>query len=75
MPLTNIIGRSAAMIVSVATIVGLPTSATASTAASARPRPSRIAQLRAMFSTTTMASSTRMPMEKISANRLTRLIV
>jgi hypothetical protein len=28
-----------------------------------------------MFSTTTMASSTRMPMEKISANRLTRLSV
>ena len=28
-----------------------------------------------MFSTTTMASSTRMPMEKIRANRLTRLRV
>ena len=41
----------------------------------ARLRPSRIAQWRAMFSTTTMASSTRMPIEKISANRLTRLIV
>ena len=34
-----------------------------------------IAQWRAMFSITTMASSTRMPIEKISANRLTRLIV
>ena len=38
-------------------------------------RPSLIAQWRAMFSTTTMASSTRMPIEKISANRLTRLMV
>ena len=28
-----------------------------------------------MFSTTTIASSTRMPIEKISANRLTRLSV
>ena len=75
MPLTNIIGRSAATMVSVATMVGLPTSATASTAASAGLRPLRIAQWRAMFSTTTMASSTRMPIEKMSANRLTRLIV
>jgi hypothetical protein len=33
-----------------------------------RERPSFIAQCRAMFSMTTMASSTRMPMEKISAN-------
>ena len=63
------------MTVSVATMVGLPTSATASTAACMRVRPSFIPQCRAMFSTTTIASSTRMPMEKISANRLTRLIV
>ena len=75
MPLTNIIGSSATTIVSVATMVGLPTSATASTAASASGRPSRIAQCRAMFSTTTIASSTRIPIEKINANRLTRLIV
>ena len=74
-PETNSIGSSAATTVSVATTVGLPTSATASTAACARLRPSRIAQWRAMFSTTTIASSTRMPIEKISANRLTRLIV
>ena len=40
-----------------------------------RLRPSCMAQWRAMFSTTTMASSTRMPIEKISANRLTRLMV
>ena len=75
MPLTNIIGSSAAMIVSVAMIVGLPTSATASIAVSTRPRPSRFDQCLAMFSTMTIASSTRMPIEKISANRLTRLIV
>ena len=37
-------------------------------------RPSPMAQCRAMFSITTMASSTRMPIEKISANRLTRLM-
>ena len=74
-PDTNSIGNSAATTVRVATTVGLPTSATASTAAVIRARPSFIAQCRAMFSTTTMASSTRMPMEKISANRLTRLMV
>ena len=74
-PDTNSIGSSAAITVSVATTVGLPTSATASIAACMRSRPSCMAQWRAMFSTTTMASSTRMPMEKISANRLTRLIV
>ena len=74
-PDTNIIGRSAATMVSVATMVGLPTSATAAIAASVRLRPSFIAQWRAMFSTTTIASSTRMPIEKMSANRLTRLMV
>ena len=74
-PETNSIGSSAATTVSVATMVGLPTSATASMVACRRERPSLMAQWRAMFSTTTMASSTRMPMEKISANRLTRLMV
>ena len=74
-PLTNIIGSSAATMASVATMVGLPTSATASIAVSARPRRPRIPQCRTMFSTTTIASSTRMPIEKMSANRLTRLIV
>ena len=74
-PDTNSIGSSAATTVSVATTVGLPTSATASMVACSRGRPSRIAQWRAMFSTTTIASSTRMPIEKISANRLTRLMV
>ena len=38
-------------------------------------RPSFIAQWRAMFSIMTMASSTRMPIENIRANRLTRLMV
>ena len=74
-PETNIIGSSAAMTVRVAMMVGLPTSATASIAACIRVRPSFIAQCRSMFSTTTMASSTRMPIEKIRANRLTRLMV
>ena len=75
MPDTNSIGSRAATTVRVATIVGLPTSPTASTAAVRRLRPSFMPQWRAMFSITTMASSTRMPMEKISANRLTRFSV
>ena len=68
-------GSRAATTVRVATTVGLPTSATASTVAWARLRPSFMAQWRAMFSIITMASSTRMPIEKIRANRLTRLMV
>ena len=75
MPETNSIGSRAATTVRVATIVGLPTSATASIAAWRRSRPSPIAQWRAVFSITTIASSTRMPMEKISANSDTRLSV
>ena len=75
MPLTNIIGSRAAMMVNVATIVGLPTSATPSIAVSTNPRLPRISQWRMIFSTITIASSTRMPIEKISANRLTRLMV
>jgi hypothetical protein len=59
----------------VATTVGFPTSATASIAACWRERSSSIAQCLAIFSIITMASSTKMPMEKIKANRLTRLIV
>ncbi len=75
MPETNSIGSRAAITVRVATTVGFPTSATAPMAACSRVRPSFMSQCRAMFSTTTMASSTRMPMEKMSANKLTRLIV
>ena len=74
-PETNSMGSSATTTVSVAMMVGLPTSATASMAACTRLRPSCMPQWRAMFSITTIASSTRMPMEKISANRLTRLMV
>ena len=74
-PETNSMGSRAATTVKVATMVGLPTSATASTVACARVRPSFMAQCRAMFSIMTMASSTRMPIEKIRANRLTRLMV
>ena len=73
-PDTNSIGSRAVITVRVATTVGLPTSATASIAARRRDLVPGMAQCRAMFSTTTIASSTRMPMAKISANRLTRLI-
>ena len=68
-------GSRAATTVSVATIVGLPTSATASIAAWTRLRSSRIVQWRVMFSMTTIASSTRMPIEKIRANSETRFSV
>ena len=73
-PLTKAIGISAAITVKVARMVGPPTSSTAGGIASRRVLPPW-AMCRWMFSTTTMASSTRMPMEKISANRDTRLRV
>ena len=76
-PPTNAMGRMAAMTVSVASTVGFPTSATAWTASSrsdARLDSSR-SRRRTMFSTTTIASSTRMPIEKISAKSVIRLIV
>jgi hypothetical protein len=60
--------------VKVASIVGLPTSSTAGGIASSRDLPPR-AMWRWMFSTTTTASSTRMPIEKIRANSETRLMV
>ncbi len=76
-PLTNAIGRIAAITANVARIVGLPTSSTASTATSLHGRPlfcgSR--KCRTMFSTTTIASSTNMPIENISANSVTRFSV
>jgi hypothetical protein len=73
-PLTNAMGSSAAMTVKVASIVGPPTSSTARGMISASvPPPRRVC--RWMFSTTTMASSTRMPIEKMSAKSETRLIV
>jgi hypothetical protein len=64
------------MTVKVARMVGLPTSSTARTAIASSVRSSRdIRACRTMFSTTTIASSTRMPIEKISANRVMRLSV
>jgi len=61
------------MTVQVARIVGLPTSSTAFTACST-PAPWCL-KCRWMFSTTTMASSTRIPMEKMRAKRVTRFSV
>ncbi len=74
MPLTQPMGSRAAIMVKVARIVGLPTSRTASTASASVVRP-LFNQCRKIFSTTTVASSTRIPMEKISANILTRSMV
>ena len=67
----------AATTVSVARIVGLPTSSTALSATAASPPlpgPSALAW-RTRFSTTTIASSTRMPIEKISAKSVMRFSV
>ena len=75
-PPTNAIGRIAAMTASVARMVGLPTSSTASMATSAaKPDCAGMRACRTMFSTTTIASSTRMPIEKISANSVMRFSV
>jgi len=70
-------GRMAAITVSVASTVGVPHSSTARTAISLSERsgePSR-SRCRTMFSTTMIASSTRMPIEKISAKSVIRLSV
>jgi len=72
---TNAIGNSAAMTVNVARIVGPPTSSTAAGINPASGASGASARRRWMFSTTTIASSTRIPIEKISANRLTRFNV
>ena len=62
--------------VSVARMVGLPTSSTARMAMSSiDSRTPDNRAWRTMFSTTTMASSTRMPMEKIRAKSVMRLSV
>jgi hypothetical protein len=76
-PLTKAMGRMAAITAKVARMVGLPTSSTASTATAARARPRFCGRWmwRAMFSTTTMASSTRIPIEKMSAKSVTRFSV
>src|SRR5450631_2335665 len=74
-PLTKAIGSNAAITVSVASMVGLPTSSTASGMISDSGWWFASARRRWMFSTTTIASSTRMPIEKISANSDTRFNV
>ena len=76
-PPTKAMGRMAATTASVARMVGLPTSSTARMANAARLLPSPFARraCRTMFSTTTMASSTRMPIEKMSANSVMRFSV
>ena len=76
-PPTNAIGRIAATTASVARMVGLPTSSTARSATAINPFGSSVRNraCRTMFSTTTIASSTRMPMEKIRANSVMRLRV
>jgi hypothetical protein len=74
-PRTKAMGRMAAITVKVARMVGLPTSSTASTATRANESPLRSRWWRSMFSTTTIASSTRMPIEKTRANRVTRFRV
>jgi len=76
-PLTKAIGSTAAITAQVARIVGLPTSSTASTAIWMRRLRRQLGSpmWRTMFSTTTIASSTRMPIEKISAKSVIRLRV
>ncbi|MPN21650.1 hypothetical protein SDC9_169030 [bioreactor metagenome] len=73
-PLTKAMGSKAAITVRVARMVGPPTSSTARGMIASRPSWSRFMR-RWMFSTTTMASSTRMPIENMSANSDTRLSV
>src|SRR5262249_13406407 len=76
-PPTDAMGRTAAMTANVARIVGLPTSLTPSTPICARGRSwlARRWKWRTMFSSTTIASSTRMPMEKIRAKSVMRFRV
>ena len=74
-PETKAMGSSAAITVSVARMVGPPTSSTAPGMSCASVFSGCSCWWRWMFSTTTMASSTRMPIEKISANSDTRLSV
>ncbi len=56
-------------------MVGPPTSSTASGISSESGVSGALARWRWMFSTTTIASSTRIPIEKMSANSETRLSV
>jgi hypothetical protein len=74
-PLRKAIGNRAAITVSVASTVGPPTSSTATGISRTSAFSGWSCCCRWMFSTTTMASSTRMPMEKIKANSDTRFSV
>gem|GEM_PF-3518084 len=74
-PLTKAIGNKAAITVKVARMVGLPTLSTARGMGTDSGSSGLRLRCRRMFSTTTMASSTRMPMEKMSANSETRFNV
>ena len=74
-PVTKAMGKSAAITVSVARIVGPPTSSTAPGISCAKVFWGKSCWWRWMFSTTTIASSTRMPIEKISAKSDTRFNV
>ncbi len=75
-PRTKAMGRMAAMTAKVARMVGLPTSSTASRTVRRRVAfRSRSNRWRWTFSTTTIASSTRMPMEKMRAKRVIRFSV
>ena len=74
MPRTAAMGIRAAITVKVAKIVGLPTSRTASMEIKWQ-QLSSSSHRRYIFSTTTIASSTKIPMENMRANRLTRSIV
>ena len=74
MPVMKNIGRKLTITASVALISGGRISATASSTI-ARVAWPRIAKCRAMFSTSTIGSSTSRPSERIRANRVTRLIV
>ena len=68
-PVTKAIGSSAAMTVKVARMVGPPTSSTAPGISASSVLSGAAAASDGMFSTTTMASSTRMPIEKMRAKQ------
>ena len=74
MPVMKNIGRKLTITASVAVISGGRISATASSTICRVARP-RSSKCRAMFSTSTIGSSTSRPSERIKANSVTRLIV
>ena len=74
-PLTKAMGKRAAITVKVAKMVGPPTSFTAWGMIDFKDFSGYRSWWRCMFSTTTMASSTKIPIEKIKAKRETRFKV